>query len=141
MVIQSLFVITLVIGVFYLIMTSLNKGALEFVEANKSTKQKLKVDESKTQKIEVKESKVKKDKAKTIKKLSNELEEIKKKSEALSQVMMKLGEAAYKDLPDEDNSPPEEDKSKNLKRDQKDTNEPDAKRLKLVIDDDDDENI
>ena len=42
-----------------------------------------------------------------------DLEEIKKKSEALSQVMMKLGEAAYKDLPDEENSSPEEDKSKN----------------------------
>ena len=27
--------------------------------------------------------------------------------------MMKLGEAAYKDLPDEENSSPEEDKSKN----------------------------
>ena len=42
-----------------------------------------------------------------------DLEDIKKKSEALSQVMMKLGEAAYKDLPDEEDSPPEEDKSKN----------------------------
>ena len=42
-----------------------------------------------------------------------DLEEIKKKSEALSQVMMKLGEAAYKDLPDEENSSSEEDKSKN----------------------------
>jgi molecular chaperone DnaK len=41
------------------------------------------------------------------------LEEIKKKSEALSQVMMKLGEAAYKDIPDQDNSPSEEDKPKN----------------------------
>jgi molecular chaperone DnaK len=42
-----------------------------------------------------------------------DLEEIKKKSEALSQVMMKLGEAAYKDIPDQDNSPSEEDKPKN----------------------------
>ena len=42
-----------------------------------------------------------------------DLEDIKKKSEALSQVMMKLGEAAYKDLPDQENAPPEEDKSKN----------------------------
>ena len=42
-----------------------------------------------------------------------DLEEIKKKSEALSQVMMKLGEAAYKDLPDEENPSPEDDKSKN----------------------------
>ena len=42
-----------------------------------------------------------------------DLEEIKKKSEALSQVMMKLGEAAYKDLPDEENSSPGDDKSKN----------------------------
>ncbi len=41
-----------------------------------------------------------------------DLEEIKKKSEALSQVMMKLGEAAYKDLPDEENTTSEEDKSK-----------------------------
>ena len=43
----------------------------------------------------------------------DDLEDIKKKSEALSQVMMKLGEAAYKDLPDQENAPPEEDKSKN----------------------------
>ena len=42
-----------------------------------------------------------------------DLEEIKKKSEALSQVMMKLGEAAYKDLPDQENPSSEEDKSKN----------------------------
>ena len=42
-----------------------------------------------------------------------DLEEIKKKSEALSQVMMKLGEAAYKDLPNEGNESSEEDKSKN----------------------------
>ena len=42
-----------------------------------------------------------------------DLEDIKKKSEALSQVMMKLGEAAYKDLPDQENASPEEDKSKN----------------------------
>ena len=42
-----------------------------------------------------------------------DLEEIKKNSEALSQVMMKLGEAAYKDLPDQENASPEEDKSKN----------------------------
>ena len=42
-----------------------------------------------------------------------DLEEIKKKSEALSQVMMKLGEAAYKDLPDQENASSEEDKSKN----------------------------
>ena len=60
MVIQALLLITLVIGVFYLIMTSLNKGALEFVEANKSTNLNLKVDESKTKKVEVKETKVKK---------------------------------------------------------------------------------
>ncbi|MFL2814848.1 MAG: molecular chaperone DnaK [Candidatus Puniceispirillales bacterium] len=42
-----------------------------------------------------------------------DLEEIKKKSEALSQVMMKLGEAAYKDLPDQENASSEKDKSKN----------------------------
>jgi molecular chaperone DnaK len=41
-----------------------------------------------------------------------DLEEIKKKSETLSQSMMKLGEAAYKDLPDEENSPSDEDKPK-----------------------------
>ena len=92
MVIQALLLITLVIGVFYLIMTSLNKGALEFVEANKSTNLKLKVDESKTKKIEVKETKVKKDKAKAIKELSNELEKIEKEAEYLrySEILMEL---------------------------------------------------
>ena len=42
-----------------------------------------------------------------------DIEDIKKKSETLSQVMMKLGEAAYKDLSDQENASPEEDKSKN----------------------------
>jgi len=48
---------------------------------------------------------------------SDDLEEIKQKSASLSQVMMKLGEAAYKDIPDEETPDGEDEK---LKKDEED---------------------
>ena len=42
----------------------------------------------------------------------DDIEDIKQKSASLSQVMMKLGEAAYKDLPDENNQEANEDTTK-----------------------------
>ena len=42
----------------------------------------------------------------------DDIEDIKQKSASLSQVMMKLGEAAYKDLPDDNNQEASEDSSK-----------------------------
>ncbi len=42
----------------------------------------------------------------------DDLEDIKQKSASLSQVMMKLGEAAYKDLPDEENPNTDQEKPK-----------------------------
>ena len=42
----------------------------------------------------------------------DDIEDIKQKSSSLSQVMMKLGEAAYKDLPDDNNQEASEDSSK-----------------------------
>jgi len=42
----------------------------------------------------------------------DDIEDIKQKSASLSQVMMKLGEAAYKDLPDDNNQETNEDSSK-----------------------------
>ena len=43
----------------------------------------------------------------------DDIEDIKQKSASLSQVMMKLGEAAYKDLPDDNNQEASEDSTKN----------------------------
>ena len=43
---------------------------------------------------------------------SDDIEDIKQKSASLSQVMMKLGEAAYKDLPDDNNQEANEDTTK-----------------------------
>ena len=43
---------------------------------------------------------------------SDDIEDIKQKSASLSQVMMKLGEAAYKDLPDDNNQEGSEDSKK-----------------------------
>ena len=43
----------------------------------------------------------------------DDLEDIKQKSASLSQVMMKLGEAAYKDLPDEENPNSDQEKPSN----------------------------
>ena len=48
---------------------------------------------------------------------SDDLDEIKQKSASLSQVMMKLGEAAYKDIPDEETPGGEDEK---LKKDDED---------------------
>ena len=48
---------------------------------------------------------------------SDDLDEIKQKSASLSQVMMKLGEAAYKDIPDEETPSGEDEK---LKKDDED---------------------
>ncbi len=48
---------------------------------------------------------------------SDDLDEIKQKSASLSQVMMKLGEAAYKDIPDEETPNGEDEK---LKKDDED---------------------
>ena len=48
---------------------------------------------------------------------SDDLDEIKQKSASLSQVMMKLGEAAYKDIPDEETPDGEDEK---LKKDEED---------------------
>ena len=82
--------IPIVISVFYFIMTSFNKRALEFAETNKSIKLKSKVVESKTEAKsfmavkaeteEVKETEVKEEKAQAIKEISNKLKEIEKKS-------------------------------------------------------------
>ena len=83
--------IPIVITVFYFILTTFNKRALEFAEANKPIKLKYKGVESKTEKKalitvkakieEIKESELKEEKAKTLKQLSNKLEEIKEQAE------------------------------------------------------------
>ena len=80
--------IPIVISVFYFIMISFNKRALEYAEANKSIKPKSNVLESKTEAKplmavkaeteEVKETEVKEEKAQAIKEISNKLEEIEK---------------------------------------------------------------
>ena len=81
--------IPIVISVFYFIMISFNKRALEFAETNKLIKPKSKVVESKTEakplmavKVETGEvnaTEVKEEKAQAIKEISNKLEEIEKK--------------------------------------------------------------
>ena len=91
--------IPIVISVFYFIMISFNKRALEFAETNKLIKPNSKVVESKTEdKLliamkeeteEVKETEVKEEKAKAIKELSNKLEEMKKKAEDVKDKMKK----------------------------------------------------
>ena len=83
--------IPIVISVFYFIMTTFNKRALEFAETNKSIKLKSKIVESKTEAKplvevkaeteEVKETEVKEPKAGAIKEISNKLKEIEKKAE------------------------------------------------------------
>ena len=82
--------IPIVISVFYFIMISFNKRALEFFEANKSIKLKSKELGSKTEAKplmavkaeteEVKETEVKEEKAQAIKEISNKLKEIEKKA-------------------------------------------------------------
>ena len=91
--------IPIVISVFYFIMTSFNKRALEFAEINQSIKLKSKVVESKTEgkpmiavKVEtgeVKETEVKEEKAQAIKEISNKLEEIEKKAEDVKEKVKK----------------------------------------------------
>ena len=91
--------IPIVISVFYFIMISFNKRALEFAETNKSIKLKSKVVESKTEAKplmavkaeteEVKETEVKEEKAQAIKEISNKLEEIEKKAEDVKEKVKK----------------------------------------------------
>ena len=91
--------IPIVISVFYFVMTTFNKRALEFAETNKSIKLKSKVDESKTESkllVEVKaeteegkETEVKEEKAQTIKEISNKLKEIEKKAEDVKEKVKK----------------------------------------------------
>ena len=91
--------IPIVISVFYFVMTTFNKRALEFAETNKSIKLKSKVVESKTEaKLlvevkaeteEVKETEVKEEKAQAIKEISNKLEEIEKKAEDVKEKVKK----------------------------------------------------
>ncbi|MDC3028917.1 hypothetical protein OA189_01120 [Prochlorococcus sp. AH-716-P20] len=91
--------IPIVISVFYFIMISFNKRALEFAETNKLIKPKSKVVESKTETKplmavkaeteEVKETEVKEEKAQAIKEISNKLEEIEKKAEDVKEKVKK----------------------------------------------------
>ena len=91
--------IPIVISVFYFIMISFNKRALEFAETNKLIKPKSKVVESKTEEKplmavkaeteEVKETEVKEEKAQAIKEISNKLEEIEKKAEDIKEKVKK----------------------------------------------------
>ena len=91
--------IPIVISVFYFVMTTFNKRALEFAEANKSIKIKSKVLESKTEvkplievkakTEELKETKVKEPKAEAIKEISNKLKEIEKKAEDVKEKVKK----------------------------------------------------
>ena len=91
--------IPIVISVFYFIMTTFNKRALEFAETNKLIKPKSKVVESKTEAKplmavkaeteEVKETEVKEEKAQAIKEISNKLEDIEKKAEDVKEKVKK----------------------------------------------------
>ena len=91
--------IPIVISVFYFIMISFNKRALEFAETNKLIKPNPKVVESKTEEKlliavkeeteEVKETEVKEEKAQAIKEISNKLEEIEKKAEDVKEKVKK----------------------------------------------------
>ena len=91
--------IPIVISVFYFVMTTFNKRALEFAETNESIKLKSKVVESKTEaKLlvevkaeteEVKETEVKEEKAQAIKEISNKLKEIEKKAEDVKEKVKK----------------------------------------------------
>ena len=91
--------IPIVISVFYFIMISFNKRALEFAQTNKSIKLKSKLMKSKTEAKpliavkaeteEVKETEVKEEKAQAIKEISNKLEEIEKKAEDVKEKVKK----------------------------------------------------
>ena len=92
--------IPIVITVFYFILTTFNKRALEFAEANKPIKLKYKGVESRTEKKalitlkakieEIKESELKEEKAKTLKQLSNKLEEIKEQADDVKNKVKKI---------------------------------------------------
>ena len=107
--------IPIVISVFYFVMITFNKRALEFAETNKAIKLKSKVVESKTEaKLlvevkaeteEVKETEVKEEKAQAIKEISNKLEEIEKKAEDVKEKVKKKQKDKKKK------------KKKNMKRD------------------------
>ena len=91
--------IPIVISVFYFIMISFNKRALEFAETNKLIKPNSKVVESKTEENlliavkeeteEVKENEVKEEKAQAIKNISNKSKEIEKKAEDVKEKVKK----------------------------------------------------
>ena len=91
--------IPIVISVFYFVMITFNKRALEFAEEIKSIKPKSNVLESrseaktlmavKAETEEVKETEVKEEKAKAIKEISNKLEEIETKAEDVKEKMKK----------------------------------------------------
>ena len=91
--------IPIVISVFYFVMITFNKRALEFAETNKSIKLKSKVVESKTEAKplvevkaeteEVKETEVKEEKAQAMKEISNKLKEIEKKAEDVKEKVKK----------------------------------------------------
>ena len=91
--------IPIVISVFYFIMISFNKRALEFAETNKLIKPKSKVVESKTEakplmavKVETGEvnaTEVKEEKAQAIKNISNKIEDIEKKAEDVKEKVKK----------------------------------------------------
>ena len=108
--------IPIVISVFYFVMTTFNKRALEFAETNKSIKLKSKVVESKTEAKsfmavkaeteEVKETEVKEEKAQAIKEISNKLKEIEKKAEDVKEKVKKKQKDKKK-----------KKKKKNMKRD------------------------
>ncbi len=91
--------IPIVISVFYFVMITFNKRALEFAETNKSIKLKSKIVESKTEAKplvevkaeteEVKETEVKEEKAQAMKEISNKLKEIEKKAEDVKEKVKK----------------------------------------------------
>ena len=91
--------IPIVISVFYFVMITFNKRALEFAETNKSIKLKSKILESKTEAKplvevkaeteEVKETEVKEEKAQAMKEISNKLKEIEKKAEDVKEKVKK----------------------------------------------------
>ena len=91
--------IPIVISVFYFIMKTFNKRALEFAETNKLIKPKSTVVESKTEAKplmalraeteEVQETEVKEEKAQAMKEISNKLEEIEKKAEDVKEKVKK----------------------------------------------------
>ena len=91
--------IPILISVFYFVMITFNKRALEFAETNKSIKLKSKIVESKTEAKplvevkaeteEVKETEVKEEKAQAMKEISNKLKEIEKKAEDVKEKVKK----------------------------------------------------